>query len=243
MAIGDRHSLLLSAGDPPAGETQTLSFARAQIPIRVVWMITNVNNHVFGELDRDVLHAKAIELSGAKALIQAVLQLGLPYTLERDDILRGFLFGSEPLMDLRGSTNWLYAENARLQATPGAAPQLLSQVAAVRHQSFTAELNRGLGNLQEPETPRLVGHTLRLLNPLRDAWFVAPPPALELGTETNVLQLVLHGEPYTHYTLQFRDDLTGPDWIPTAITGLRSEQVTNPPVSVGPRRFYRALLP
>jgi alpha-tubulin suppressor-like RCC1 family protein len=244
IAAGDRHSILLSAGGAPESSTApTLAFTRARIPVRVVWMITNVNAHVVSELGRGVLHTQGTVLSGAKALIQAVLQLGMPYTLERDDVLRGFLFGSEPLVDLDVSGAWLQGENDRLQTTPGAAPLLLSDVAALRHRLFTERLNQCLANLRQPETPRLVGHTLRLLNLLRDAWAVAPPPVLELRTGTNALRLVLYGEPFAHYTLQYRDDLTVPGWTPTGYTGLHNEESIPAPVSTGPRGFYRALLP
>ena len=41
--------------------------------------------------------------SGAKALLSAVLELGLPYTMERDDILHGFIYGSEALVDQNGA--------------------------------------------------------------------------------------------------------------------------------------------
>ena len=46
------------------------------------------------------LRERAIELSGSKALIQSVLELGMPYTMERDDVLHGFFYGTEALTDL-----------------------------------------------------------------------------------------------------------------------------------------------
>src|SRR5690242_20869500 len=54
-----------------------------------------------------------------------------------------------------------------------------------RYLRFQDRLNQCLTNLQatgQPEIPRLVGHTLRLLNLLSDAWAPptnSPPPALE----------------------------------------------------------------
>ena len=88
-----------------------------------------------------------------------------------------------------------------------------------------------------------MGHTLRLLNLLRDAYSPVPPPALEIGRQTNALQLVLYGEPYAHYTLQYRDSLNLPGWTTTTVTNLHNEQIVTPPVSGGSQRFYRGLLP
>jgi len=247
IAAGDRHSMLLSAGGAPAYDTaQPLSFVRAQIPVRVVWMMRNANDYVVGELGRDPLHAACTDLSGAKELIKAVLQLGMPYTLERDNVLRGFLYGKESLVDLDVSGFWLTNENARLQATPTAAPQSLFEVARRRYECFTSQINQSLAGLQtshQPEILRLVGHTLRLLNLLRDAYEGVPPSALEISSGTGSPQLILYGEPYAHYTLQYRDDLAGPSWTSTTITNLHSEWALTPPVSSGTRRFYRAFVP
>ena len=67
-----------------------------------------------------------------------------------------------------------------------------------------------------------------------------PPPALEIGRETNTVRLVLYGEPYAHYTLQDSTNLTF--WDSTSFTNLHDEQIIAPPAS-GPRDFYRTTLP
>ena len=69
---------------------------------------------------------------------------------------------------------------AMCQIMSGAPPQALTEVAVLRYLRFADRLNLCLTNLAahgQPEIPRLVGHTLRLLNLLRDAWATVPPPA------------------------------------------------------------------
>jgi hypothetical protein len=189
-------------------------------------------------------------LGGAKALLKAVLELGMPYTLERDDVLHGFLYGSESLADREVSLAFVRAGHDRLQADYTAKPVLLAEVAPRRAALFFERLDACLDDLEtsgEAETPRLVGHTLRLLNLLREAWTEpanSPPPALELGWETDALRLVLYGEPYVDYTLQFQDSLGSSSWSSTTTTDLRSEEeVIIDRNSSEPVGFYRALLP
>ena len=62
--------------------------------------------------------AKLARTSGARALLAAVLELGMPYTVQRDYILRGFLYGSEPLVDLAVPPTLLQAQNAELGQAP-----------------------------------------------------------------------------------------------------------------------------
>ena len=94
----------------------------------------------------------------------------------------------------------------------------------------------------------MVGHTLRLLNLLRDSWSATPPPsALEIGRAPNGIGLALHGEPYARYTLQQSSNLTA--WTDTPITNLRSADSpiglvrTNVPTTPAPQRYYRAVQP
>ena len=63
-----------------------------------------------------------------------------------------------------------------------------------------------------------------------------------MGRDGNALGVVLYGEPYAHYTLQYRDDLNVPGWTTTTITNLHNEEMITLPMSA-PQRFYRALLP
>ena len=171
----------------------------------------------------------------------------MPYTLAHDGILHGFLYGSESLMDTGAATSFLAGQNALLQATPNAPPQALGDVAALRFQCFTNRLNQCLTNLQaigQPEIPRLVGHTLRLLNLCADAYTPinnTPPPALEMLSVSNSPWLLLYGEPYMNYTLQSSDSLSCPNWTTTTLTNLVDGQTNTLPVSGGASRFYRAV--
>jgi len=214
-------------------------------------MLRAANEHVLTNLAlAGTFRMAGTELSGPKALLTAVLELALPYTLERDEGLHGFLYGSEPLMDLSLAEAFLQDEITKLQAQPEARPQGLAETAALRYQRFAQRLNERLLDLQangQPELPRLVGHTLRLLNLLRDSWSATPPSSLEIGSRTNGVGLVLYGEPYARYTLLQSSNLTS--WTSTSITNLRSADspigIIDPtlPNPVEPQRYYRAVQP
>ena len=140
------------------------------------------------------------------------------------------------------------AETNRLFTTPNARPMLLEEIVWPRYNAFVTRLNDRLMDLQktgQAEIPRIVGHTLRPLNLLRDAWAQptnSPPPTLEMWSETGTSCLLLYGEPYAHYTLQYRGSLSVPGWSATGITNPHNEQIVITPVS-SPSRFFRALLP
>ncbi len=250
IAAGDYHSLILTAtGGSPGGVG--LSFVRADIPTNVVTLLRSCNQNTITQLGLagSGLYNRGTALSGAKALLAAVLELGMPYTLERDGILHGLLYGNQSLMDNSAAASFLQTQNTQLQVTPTAPPQALTDAGALCYQCFLIRLNQCLTNLQatgKPEIPRLVGHTLRLLNLLSDAYAApahSPPPALEVSSASNSPCLLLYGEPYMNYTLQYCDTLGAPGWITTTITNLQDEQTITPPFSGSPRRFYRSVLP
>jgi hypothetical protein len=252
IAAGFYDNLFLTATNTGAAAgSGGLSFITAEIPARLGLLIQSCNQSTINELayGGSGLDNAALSLSDAKALLAAVLQLGMPYTLERDGVLHGFLYGSQSLMDTSAATYFLQTQNAQLQATPNAPPQLLADEVALRFQCFSNELNTCLSNLQatgQPEIPRLVGHTLRLLDLLYDAWTPpanSPPPALEMSSQSNAPCLLLYGEPYLSYTLQYSDDLTAPAWTTTTLTNLQDEQTITPPFSGSSHRFYRMVLP
>jgi alpha-tubulin suppressor-like RCC1 family protein len=252
IAAGDQHSLLLRTSTPSdTNSIQTLSLVLAQIPPRVGILIQSCNQSTIDELSQNGsgLDLAAESLSGAKALLADVLELGMPYTLANDEVLHGFLYGSESLTDTGIATNFLQTQNAQLQASPNAPAPALVQWDWLSYLRFQDRLNQCLTNLQatgQPEIPRLVGHTLRLLNLLCDAWTPptnSPPPALEMWTTNDSPSLLLYGEPYMQYTLQYRDGLNVPGWTTTTTTNWQDEQVIAPPVSSGTQRFYRAMLP
>ncbi len=243
---GNGHSLFLKATQTgwPVGDG-TSFVSRAQIPVRVGQLIRDVNGLVLTNLDFGLRDA-GIKLSGSKALLQAVLELGMPYTVERDDVLHGFLYGSESLVDLEVSRTFLQAQKTRLDTRVDVKPQALIEVAALRYQRFADRLEDRLDDLAvtgQPEIPRLVEHTLRLLYLLRDAWATMPPPALETWREGNAPRIVIYGEPYARYTLQHSDNLSVPGWITTTVTNLHSASPFTPPVPASLQRFYRTMLP
>jgi hypothetical protein len=252
IAAGEFQSYFLTATDiGGSAASGGLSFIRAEIPSNVVPLFESCNRNTINQLalsGSDLDNAAGL-LSGAKLLLTDVLELGMPYTLERDGVLHGFLYGSEPLMDSAAATTFLQTQNAQLQASPDAAPQALTDLAALRYLRFEERLNQSLTNLQatgQPEIPRLVGHTLRLLNLLGDAWTPpanSPPPVLEISRQSNAPSLLLYGEPYMNYTLQYRDSLGAPGWTTTTLTNLQDSETITPPFSGSPQRFYRLMLP
>ncbi len=250
ISAGGGQSLFLTAADT-GGSTGSggLSFAMAEIPANVVSLFQSCNQNTANKLagTGSLLDNAAGSLVGDKLLLEDVLELGMPYTLERDGVLHGFLYGSESLVDTGAATDFLQAQNALLQATPNAPPQSLTVESALRYVCFQNELNQCLTNLQatgQPEIPRLVGQTLRLLNLLNDAWTATnntPPPALEVLSVSNKPSLLLYGEPYVDYILQSCGSLTAPNWTNTAITGWQDGETNAMPFSSSPQGYYRAL--
>src|SRR5208282_54569 len=250
IAAGDEDNLLLAANTSSGvSSAQAVTFVPAQIPARVISLFQSCNQNTITDLGfgGSPLDTAAGDLAGAKQLLAAVLQLGMPYTLEHDGVLHGFLYGSEGLMDSGGATSFLTGQNALLGATPYAPPQVFGDVAELRFQCFTNRLYQCLTNLQaigQPEIPRLLGHTLRLLNLCADAYTPinnTPPPALETLSVGNQPSLLLYGEPYVNYTLQSSGTLSSPNWVTTTLTNLVDGQTNAMPVYRDTARFYRAV--
>jgi alpha-tubulin suppressor-like RCC1 family protein len=243
IGAGYRFSLYVQANT--AGQGNSLLVARSPIPLRVRDHLYAVNAEVLTNLDLD-LHASAVDLSGSKALLQAILSLAMPYTLESDDILHGYFYGTEQLMDLAVARQ-LYSREMASLSTIGYLPGLRSdQVAEARFSCFRDRLWTRLQDLAQtgqPEIPRIVGHTLRLLNLLQDAWPAVPPPAVEMSIEANSYRLLLFGEPYVRYALQEANNLNPPDWTTVTPTNWLSEESLLRNYSTVPKAFYRAVLP
>ena len=91
------------------------------------------NQQVLSDLDLSGnLLSAAMELSGAKGSIEAIMGLGMAYTLEKDDILHKFLCGTESIADLCISRAVLTAEVERLQDEPQRRAKVHSQLAVTR---------------------------------------------------------------------------------------------------------------
>jgi Regulator of chromosome condensation (RCC1) repeat len=248
---GEQALFLTATNTGGSAASGDLSLIPAELPERLGSLFQSCNQNTIDALggSGSDLDNAAAQLSGAKALLTDVLELGMPYTLAHDGVLHGFLYGSESLADTGAATTFLQDQNAQLQASPNLAPQPLTVEGALRYQRFQDRLNQDLTNLQataQPEIPRLVGHTLRLLNLLSDAWTPptnSPPPVLEISSQTNTPSLLLYGEPYLNYTLQYQDSLGAPGWTTTTLTNLQDEQAITPPFSDSSQRFYRLVLP
>ena len=249
ISAGGYHSLYLTASNAAAHNPgERLPLVRVQIPARVASLFQDCNQNTIRELGLtgSALDTAAARLTGAKMLLAGVLELGMPYTLERDDVMHGFLYGSESLTDTTIATNFLQTQNAQLQNFHNVPAPGLVEWDWQSFLRFKDRLDLRLTNLQatgQPEIPRLVGHTLRLLNLLKDAYSAVPSPALEVGWQTNKLNLVLYGEPYARYALQSCENVSTPVWSATTITNLQNEKPIALPISSSVNRFYRSVLP
>ena len=158
LAAGWRHNVFLTAQSGGNGGAEQ-EFILADVPALVTSQYLHaVNTDLLAELGMaGTLRDKAIELSGARALIQAVLELGLPYTMERDDVLHGFFYGTEALTDLEAAQDLFSAETNKLATTPDARPMVFEEVVWPRYNAFVTRLNDRLMDLQatgQPEVPR-----------------------------------------------------------------------------------------
>jgi hypothetical protein len=106
---------------------------------------------VQSELGRGPLQARAVELAGAKKLLESFTTLGLSQALESDDFLRSLLFSKEALLDDQQIAGF-YTPPAATQALSPADlmlnPRLqLRQVAQKRHAAIGSVLNDYLGGI------------------------------------------------------------------------------------------------
>ncbi len=250
IAPGWRHSLFLrSEGQSSGAENGGVEFILPNVPTLITkeWL-PKVSANLLAQLDlgggNTNLYPRAVELSGAKALLKATLELGMPYTMERDDFLHSFFYGTEALSDIDVVKGLFQADVNTLSTIPNARPLVLENIVWSRYTSFSNRLHQCLTNLQatgQPELPRMVGHTMRLLHLLNDAWSSSPSPVLELGRNTNALRLVLYGEPYAHYALHYRDSFSAGDWVNTSATNHNEQVLTNTLPLAPSTRYYRML--
>lgn len=169
-----RDSFLLSLTPPGVKNAEPLPFfMRGEPPPAVMHRLRELYAHVQGEFDRD-LNNSLNELTGAKVLLESVLALGLPDSLDQDDVLRGFLFGSEALIDREGARALYEAEQVRLNKEWRLRASTLEETPKARLESFRRRLYERLDALEQsgtPEIPRMVGHTLLQLRLLRAAYW------------------------------------------------------------------------
>ncbi|MEX0325490.1 MAG: RCC1 domain-containing protein [Puniceicoccaceae bacterium] len=202
--------------------------------------------YILSEFPYD-LHDPARNLDGAKGLLAAVTTLALPLSMEQDDALRGFLFGAEGILDNASSQAAYEAEVAWLESSLWARPNDIEAPFRDRYSVFEDRL---YGCLEEvalngtPEVPRMVGHTLALLEILRSAHFSGSTasPVFDLRSLTTSgtdILVPLYGEPFVHYEL----DLTAePDSWPQPAVPIDDGELLHLDAA-SPAWFFRARVP
>jgi hypothetical protein len=201
-----------------------LEFLRAGIGSRIFSNLADCDQQVLTELSLPgVLQDAGTQLSASKLLITSILELGLPFTLQADDVLHGMLYGSQALADTNAVIDLLSEDIASLKYLPNPVPLILGDVLNGRTDAFTARLNARLAELQtspQPEVPRMIGHTLRLLDLLREARVGgAPPPVMDIVRSANPT-VTIYGEPHVRYALH--ESITLTNW--TNIGSVTNEQ-------------------
>jgi len=165
-------SFLVSATGPSIENTEPLHFMRGEPPRAVMLRLRELCGHLLSEFDLD-LNDSLNQLEGAKVLLESVVALGLPDSLDQDDVLRGFLFGSESLIDRDGARELYEAEKYRLDKEWKLRTSTLEEIPKARLESFRRRLDERLDDLEQsgtPEIPRMVAHTLLQLRLLRAAY-------------------------------------------------------------------------
>lgn len=148
-------------------------FMRGEPPRAVMLRLRELCTYVLSQFNLD-LNDSLNELVGAKVLLESVLALGLSDSLDQDDVLRGFLFGSESLIDREGARALYEAERVRLNTDEWRRrASTLEETPRERLELFREHLKERLDALEQsgtPEIPRMVAHTLVQLRLLRAAY-------------------------------------------------------------------------
>ncbi len=174
----------------------------------------HMRTYVNDPLDDEVTAATG-QLDGALSLLQAVTALALPQSIEQDDAMRGFLFGSEAIPDKSIATQVYDAELDRLALSLWARPNEIDPIPRMRFEAFESRLNDHLDDIAttgQPELPRLISHTLSMLEILKSANLggSTPSPVFDLAggvVQDTGMELLLYGEPFVHYALQTSSDM------------------------------------
>ncbi len=174
----------------------------------------HMRTYVNDPLDDEVTAATG-QLDGALSLLQAVTALALPQSIEQDDAMRGFLFGSEAIPDKSIATQVYDAELDRLAVSLWERPNEIDPIPRMRFEAFESRLNDHLDDIAttgQPELPRLISHTLSMLEILKSANLggSTPSPVFDLAggvVQDTGMELLLYGEPFIHYALQTSSDM------------------------------------
>jgi hypothetical protein len=188
------------------------------------------------------------DLSGAKALLDALINLGFSQSLETDDFVHSFLYGKDRVLDLDATkelyqrsvdgefnawpqnrrVNFIMARDERISALDGWVSNRLNQVQTNGY----------------AESLRLVSSTVSRLEAFRAGWHQSPsvsylaPLGLRLTNGVPNRMFVVWGEPNVRYTVQFSTNLI--QWIDLPTSADEGQEFVATPT--GRYGFYRAVL-
>jgi hypothetical protein len=174
---------------------------------------------VIGKLRDDgaSLFAVGERLNGARALLEAFARLALPESFEKNDALRGFFLGYEPLPDAAEvvrlcSKGILLTQNSVDYRDRIRFDDIMSQRLAALGAVITNRLNE-IELSGKTETLPLLADTLNRINEVQSLIEAPPPtplaPALELLSATlGEVVVQLSGENGAAYGLQYSTNLT-----------------------------------
>jgi hypothetical protein len=193
------------------------------------------------------LQASARDLSGAKALLEAMITLGFSQSLENDDVGRALLFGSQRVLDTEAVRELCKLGIAQSYDTNQNAKVDIAAILDERIDALETWVSNRLSQVQisgRPESLRLVSSTLNRIEAFRAGWHQSPPaPYLcSLGGRiTNGVpkrMFVVWGEPNVRYTVQFSTNLT--QWTDLLTPADEGEEFIA--TRAGRYGFYRAVL-
>ena len=232
----------------PETITQNVDTAAALVAERFRELQRSSYTTVLSGLDQaGVLQTAASELSGAKALLDALLALGFSESLEGNDFIHSLISGHERVLDTDAIKGTLTNGIAMTFNTNQNAKVDTGTILDERINALETWVSNRLTQIEisgRAESLRLVSSTLSRLDAFRAGWSQsAPAPYIApLGFRlTNGVPnrlFIVWGEPNLRYTVQFSTNLTQWADLPTpADEG--ADYITTP---AGRSTFYRAVL-
>jgi len=208
----------ISVNVPDIRVTNGLASATSRVDRRLRELQRGSYSHIVAGLTQaGNLEFAAKQLSGAKKLVEVMIILGFPQSLESDDFVRALLIGDERLLDTSAITNLCNLGIERSYDTNQNAKVDIAAILDERVAALETWVSNRLSQIQttgQGESLRLVSSTLRRLEAFRSGWrFPSPPPYINpLGHQvTNGIPkrlFVTYGEPNIRYTVQFSANLS-----------------------------------
>jgi hypothetical protein len=201
-----------------------------------------------GKLDdiKRPLHDAGLALDGARAILESFLRLGLPDSFEKNDALRGFFLGNEPLPDAAEIAR-LAAKGVRLSRNSLDHRDRIrfDQIMNQRLDALSAAISNRLDAVEragQPEVLPLLADTLDRVDQTIALLNQAPRPPLApvlelIDTSANGTQVQIFGEPNVTYRLEVSPDLLTWTQVPTDLAHRQSLTIPKFP---GSTWFFRA---